>query len=292
LLLYLFPDGRFVPSWSRFLAPLPYLLFLVALWFEEKFVTPGWMILLLLAFVFGGVASQIYRYWKVSHPEQRQQTKWVIFAIAVWAPLLLSGIILPLLVPALGAKTQAHFLFDVLCTYILGALVAALIPLSIAVSIFRYRLWDIDIIIRRTLVYASLTLMLGLFYFGLVTLLQGALSSITGQHSPVIIVLSTLAIAALFNPLRRQLQSGVDRLFYRQKYSVELALAGFSETARSEADPDLFTKRLVATIEDTLQPEHISLWLSSRLNAAGEQQVEAISSFTPSPVYINKETSS
>jgi hypothetical protein len=137
----------------------------------------------------------------------------------------------------------------------------ALFPVAIAVAIFRYRLYDIDIIINRTLVYGSLTVTLVLVYFGSVVGLQYILRALTGQESQLAVVASTLAIAALFNPLRRRVQEVVDRLFYRRKYDAAKTLEEFSAKLRDETDIDTLNSELLLTVRDTMQPEHISLWL-------------------------------
>jgi hypothetical protein len=136
-----------------------------------------------------------------------------------------------------------------------------IIGLSLAVAILRYRLFDIDLIIRRTLVYSILTALLALTYFGLVTLSQSLTQQMMGEQSPLVVVLSTLVIAALFTPLRRRVQSFVDRRFYRQKYDAQRTLDAFAATLRDEVDLDRMTGELVAVVEKTIQPEQIGLWL-------------------------------
>ena len=136
-----------------------------------------------------------------------------------------------------------------------------LIPLSIGFSILRYRLYDIDLLINRTLVYGSLTALLALLYFGLIVALQALFQGLFHQNNAVAIVVSTLAIAALFQPLRHRIQTLIDRRFYRRKYDAARTLAAFSLTLRNEVDLATLSEHLVAIVQETMQPAHLSLWV-------------------------------
>jgi hypothetical protein len=196
------------------------------------------------------VAAPFVRYRRGTNLE-RQQIKWLFYACGVFA-----------LVYVFGFFATESSIFDIWQVLFLLAIMA--IPTSIAIAILRYRLYDIDVIIRRTLVYALLTGLLVLTYFGSVLLLQALFTAVSGQRSAVAIVISTLIIAALFQPLRRRVQALIDRRFFRRKYDATQTLAQFAITARDEVDLDRLTGELVQVVQETMQPEGVTLWLLER----------------------------
>ena len=259
LLFYLFPDGRVVPRWSLWLAVPWILLHGAQSFFPDAPVSYGhWPLLFQWLFYLGGagpaIGAQIYRYRRVSSPLQRQQTKVVVFGmtVAVGGYLALGQVFSPFL----ERNVLARVAYDT-ATYA----VMLLIPLSIGVAILRYRLWDVDLLINRTLVYGTRTATLGALYIGSVVGLIALLRGLTGERSTVAIVISTLMAAALVQPLRRRIQTAIDRRFYRRKYDAAQALAAFSARLRDEVDLNAVTADLLAVVDDTVQPEHVSLWL-------------------------------
>ena len=265
LFLYLFPTGRFVPRWTRFFAVILTGAALIdpILKASVSQIASGEMSRL-LAFVFLaglilGVFAQIYRYRRVSSLIQRQQTKWVVFGMAALILSILIWIPVVELFPL--QPGLARLTFNLLGYGLLIVPLILAFPVSVTFSIFRYRLWDIDIVIKRVLVYGLLTGTLLLIYFGSVIVLQTLLQAFTGEGSKLVIVASTLAIAALFNPLRRRIQALIDRRFYRRKYGAEQVLARFGATLRDQVDLDGLSESLLTLLEKTIQPEHVSLWL-------------------------------
>jgi hypothetical protein len=202
------------------------------------------VLLLFSMFVLSAVSLLIR--FRRSEGAERQQIKWFVFAAAIWIIALVQ---------------QFFWEFPGIWDSVEEAITLAFLPISVGVAILRYRLYDIDIIIRRTLVYALLTAILALVYFGSVLALQRVFITFTGDQSAVVVVLSTLLIAALFNPLRGRVQDTIDRRFYRLKYDAEHTLATFAATARNEVELDALAAELVRVVEDTMQPEHVSLWL-------------------------------
>jgi hypothetical protein len=268
LFLYLFPGGFYSPAWMR-LFFVGWLVWAV-LWllFPHSifgFLDPYTMaipnFIVFMSWWGVGIFSQIYRYAKVSGPLERQQTKYITFG----ATLLVIGY--SVMVPVREAMLKsanplaASLLFQMIAPY-LYLLIVGTIPILITLSILRYRLWDIDIIIRRTLVYTGLTAFLGLLYYGVIILMQTLVAFVEGQQTALVTAVSTLLIASLFTPLRKRLQAEVDRNFYRQRYDAEQALAEFAAAARSETNLEILTEKLSCIVSDTLQPEAVTLWLA------------------------------
>jgi hypothetical protein len=220
-------------------------------WFDTYFNVP-WSVALAVLTVLS-VTSLFVRYKRAGLIE-REQIKWLLYACAVLIVVFLSGIWISDLENNVNKVWSLLFVPAILT-----------IPLSIAIAILRYHLYDIDVLIRRTLIYGALTATLALIYFGGVVLLQGILSAITGEsRSEIVTVVTTLAIAALFSPLRKRIQHDIDRRFYRSKYNAEQALAEFAITARKETDLATLTAQLVSIVQKTVEPEQVSLWLRER----------------------------
>ena len=146
-----------------------------------------------------------------------------------------------------------------------------LIPIAAGIAILRYRLYDIDLIINRALVYVPLSAMLGLIYVGSVVGMQALFRALTGQESTLAVVISTLAIAGLFSPLRRRAQALVDRRFYRKKYDAAKTLASFNSRLREETDLDMLSDDMLGVVRETMQPAHVSLWLHTDTATEAEQ---------------------
>ncbi len=214
----------------------------------------------LVALVLTCAAALFVRYRRANATE-REQIKWLLYACAVFLVVFVGGF-----VSGLGGTAS-------LGGYIWGVffgLSVITLPAAIGIAILRYRLYDIDVVINRTLVYGSLTAMLVLIYVASVAALQAVLRALTGQESTLAVVVSTLAIAALFNPLRRRVQAFVDRRFYRSKYDAAKTLEAFNARLRDETQLDTLSSDVVGVVRETMQPAHVSLWLRSGTAPQGE----------------------
>ena len=265
--LFLFPNERFVPRWTTLL-----MVAWVAYWaninvFPTSLLNNSWFSAVpLVGLVASLIVLQVYRYRHVSTPLQRQQTKWVVFGIAVTfggsvaAIFLLDG-----LLPQFFAMSPLSFFFGQtpLTIFLL------LFPLSVGFAILRNRLWDIDFLINKTLVYSLLTLLLAAAYAGLIIKLESLVGfSARANTQPLVMVVSTLVIAALFRPLRSRIQRVIDRRFYRRTYDTTHTLEVFNSILRNEVDLAMLSQQLVAVVEETMQPAHISLWLRVPIHAS------------------------
>jgi hypothetical protein len=255
LFLYLFPDGHFVPRRTRYVALAWIPLFMVG----SLVVPPDVFVVPLFGFIAVSLGAQVFRYRRISTPAQRQQTKWVVFGVSVGVlgsiTLIAMGN-LPILPNVFGSRL---FLIGNTLIYVVGAT----IPVAITIAILRSRLFDIDVVIRRTVMYGSLTALLAIVYAALILGLEGLLDQAGRADSqrPLVLVISTLAIAALFQPLRRRLQRAIDRRFYRRKYDAARTLERFAATLRQDVDLAELRAHLVGVVEETMRPAHVSLWL-------------------------------
>jgi hypothetical protein len=263
----LFPNGR-LPSrrWRpvAWLSAVPLAIFVVGMaWLwpyrgRESMENPNWPpmpggligalldLLIPLMWVCGlaCVISLMVRFW-YSRGVERQQIKWFAYAAAVF----------------LTTMVVLEYLYLGPIMALLALPILPSMPVAVGVAILKHRLYDIDVLINRTLVYGALTVLLASVYFGGVTLLQGVFRALTGQESTLAVVASTLALAALFNPLRRRIQTFIDRRFYRRKYDAAKTLETFSAKLRDETDLDALNADLVGVVNETMQPAHVSLWL-------------------------------
>ncbi|MGZ6365522.1 MAG: hypothetical protein ACXWPS_06090 [Ktedonobacteraceae bacterium] len=212
----------------------------------NTFVTVG-----LFASAIACIISVIVRFRRAKEDE-RQQLKWLAYGT------IMSLLIIPIIIVLMFTNINLGFLSSLL--FYLPPLI---ISISAGVAIMRYRLYNIDILINRTLVYGVLTALLALIYFGLIFILQSLVGVLTGQISqtPLVLVASTLLIYAIFRPLRGRIQQVIDRRFYRRKYDAAKVVESFSATLRNEVDLSQLREHLIAVVQETMQPAHVSLWL-------------------------------
>src|SRR6266699_2431417 len=260
----LFPNGRLVPRWMGLI-----LLLAIIYAFLNNLPSkgspfdanwPAWLYVLVILVLFVAIIySQIYRYRRVSTPVQRQQTKWVVFG-ATAAIGVAIGILA--LSPLFPSSAYSNSLGAAILFIIIWPVAFLLMPLSIGFSILRFRLYDIDLIIHRTLVYSTLTVVLAVIYEVSVFTLQSFTSGLTLKRgNQLAIVASTFLIGGLFKPLYDRTRALIDRRFYRRKYDAARTLAAFSATIRDEVDLNQLCAKLTAVVEETMQPAHVSVWL-------------------------------
>ena len=194
-------------------------------------------------------ASLIVRFRRAGWVE-RAQIKWLLYAMTIFAAFYAPN--LPFGEPE---GTVGNLLSLLIALALLG------FPIAITVAILKHRVFDIDLVIRKTVAYAVLSALLAFLYFGTVLLLQNVFESATGQRSPVVIVISTLVIAALFSPLRRRVQAVIDRRFFRSKYDVNRVMNGFAQVVRDELDLASLAVEVSRIVNETVQPEHVRIWL-------------------------------
>ena len=214
---------------------------------------------LLIVGILGAVASVALRLWR-ARGQERQQLKWLVYATSV------------VVIGALGAVFLPLPLGDVFWLVMLIGFAG--MPVAVGVAILRYRLYDIDLVINRTLVYGSLSVLLAATYYVSVAVLQGVFRALTGGQSTLAVVASTLAIAALFVPVKRRIQGFIDRVFYRSKYDARKTLEAFSAQLRNETDLEALSDDLVGVVRETMQPAHVSLWLRPDTAARGSEGSE------------------
>lgn len=261
LFLLTFPNGRFLsPRWQHLTFITLGLMVVYTIWglstTETDILTGGddltafvspLFIFLLLGFL------ALFLRWYYAQGVIRQQIKWLVFFLMTFGTFfIMVEVIGVFFYPAIF---EGWFYFFDVTGFILG------FPIVFGIAIFKYRLYDIDIIIRRTVQYSIVSAVLAAVYFGSITLIQGSVTAVTNTQSPLAIVLSTLLIAALFNPLRRRVQTAVDRRFYRKKYDAQQVLAHFAQVARDETEMEALTAELIRVVQETMQPETVSVWL-------------------------------
>jgi hypothetical protein len=222
-------------------------------------VTAGIVILLMLPLCMLASALSLVLRYRRSKGEEREQIKWIAFAASVVVIVYLIAMVGSLFFPLGWGSAGTPLWLGLLQQAALASFTA--VPIAVGFAVLKYRLYDIDIVINRTLVYGTLTITLVALYFGGIVVLQRMFVLLTGQQSTLAVVASTLAIAALFVPLRRRVQGFVDRRFYRRKYDARKTLEAFSAKLRDETDLEALNGELVGVVRETMQPAHVSLWL-------------------------------
>ncbi len=260
LVFFTFPDGRFVPGWSRLVAAVWAVLMLFDNFNDaaSAALANSPVFGAFAVFLFASLAlAPVIRLRTLPSAVERQQIKWVVFGAAMGSGLYALVLLIQAVVPSLQDPGSLYPFFRAVADDAFTLTLAV----SLGVAILRYRLWDIDLLINRALVYATLTALLAILYFGSVVILESVLRGLLSQNTTLAIVVSTLLLAAVFRPLRARIQALIDRRFFRRKYDMAQVLAAFGATVRSEVDLDRSTDALVAVVAETVQPRNVSLWL-------------------------------
>jgi hypothetical protein len=260
-LFLIFPSGRFVPRWSRWCA-LAATLGIAAVTIPaiaRGQPAPSAAQTISVGLLLLGAGSQVYRYRRVSSLTERQQTKWVVFGLAASMAAIivfqLAGLLVQQVAPsAVKSQVGGGLVGGVFI------LILAFIPVCIGIAVLRTHLWDIGLVISRTLTYAVVTALLAGVYAGLVLLTTRVLPF----HTAVAVAVSTLAAAAAFHPLRSRVQRTVDRRFNRARYDADQAIAAFAARLQDVAEPDAVHAHLTAAVHRALEPAHVSVWISQR----------------------------
>lgn len=286
LFFYVFPNGHFVPSFTRWVTVVALVYWGFGSFFPVASFNPfsrsmELNVLTYLGLLGGFVVVQIYRYRRVSGPVQRQQTKWVVYGVSLGGGGYLALFTIALFFPALFSTGSLGDLIKLAATY--GF--ALLVPCTLGLALARSRLWDIDVLINRTLVYGTLTGTLALVYGGLVIGLSALLRGIINQDNSIAIGLSTLAMAALFQPFRHRLQQVLDRRFYRRISDAAQTLTAFGTRLQQRDELDLATLSadLLAVVQATMQPTRVSLWLRPPAPGAGPSHIPPASTAPTEP---------
>jgi hypothetical protein len=258
----IFPSGKFVPRWSRWcvLAAAVGIAVVTAPAIARVQPAPDAAQPIGVVSLVLGAGAQVYRYRRVSTPTERQQTKWIVFGLAACIALFAGLLLLDLLVTVLAPSLRHSQVDGNLIPGGLWILGVTFIPVCIGIAVLRTHLWDIGLVISRTLTYAVVTALLVGVYAGLVVLATRVLPF----HTAVAVAVSTLVAAAIFNPLRHRVQHAVDRRFNRARYDADQAVAVFAAGIRDAADPDTVHAHLLAAVHQTLEPAHASVWIRQR----------------------------
>jgi serine phosphatase RsbU (regulator of sigma subunit) len=280
LYLYSFPDGRFYPAWVRW-AARGWILWTIFWHFSPTLFDPSNLVVramplpAFLGWIVGGIVAGIYRYRVVFSATQRQQTKWVLFGtIVAGSGYLLHIYLIPLFIPMVTVPSTERLIYETLGVLMLDATMMVF-PLSITFSILRYRLWDIDLIIRRTLVYTLVTALLTGVYIALIVGLQQMIFRPMGRPPVIAVAISTLAVSSLFSPLRRTAQAFVDRRFFRDRVDQANLLTTLADSMRRSVDLDEIVTTLLSQIQQALHPATVDIWLYP---LEGEDGISGVSS--------------